>query len=147
MALVSSSSVKTGNEVFTVGFPNIGLQGTEPKYTQGTISSLTGIANSPRHFQISTPVQPGNSGGPLIDVDGNVIGVIVARLSEKNTLITTGMLPENVNYAIKSSFILPLFETIPELNNELSKSQDSKLKDRTKQIEYAKTAAVLIVTY
>ena len=73
--IVSSSKVKAGDRVFTLGFPNIHLQGTEVKYTEGTISSLSGVANNPRYFQISTPVQSGNSGGPLVNEKGQVVGI------------------------------------------------------------------------
>ena len=56
-----------GEEVFTIGFPNIDVQGLEPKYTDGKISSLAGLTDDPREYQISVPVQPGNSGGPLLN--------------------------------------------------------------------------------
>jgi len=102
----SSREVKVGQEIFTLGFPNIQFQGMEAKYTQGNISSLTGFADDPRLFQISTAVQPGNSGGPLLNAEGQVVGLIVAKLDEIATAKETGSLPQNVNYALKSSFVL-----------------------------------------
>jgi serine protease Do len=69
-----------GNAVATVGFPNIGMQGFAPKLAKGKIASLSGAADDPRYFQISVPVQPGNSGGALVDEHGNVVGVVSAKL-------------------------------------------------------------------
>lgn len=105
---VKSDKVMKGDRVFTLGYPNISIQGVELKFTEGSISSLTGIKDQPNTFQISVPVQPGNSGGPLIDSFGNVVGLVVAKLSAKATLQSSGALPENINYAIKSNYLLEL---------------------------------------
>ena len=118
LEIVSSSAVAVGDKIFTIGFPNVPIQGTEPKYTDGTISSLSGIDNNIRHFQISIPVQPGNSGGPLLSAKGEIIGVIVSRLDDIGMLEATGTLPQNVNYAVKSAFILPLLENLPAGNHQ-----------------------------
>lgn len=104
-----SRGVKLGDSVFTIGFPNTEIQGTEPKLTRGEVSSLAGIQDDPRQFQISAAIQPGNSGGPLVDTNGNVVGIIMARLSDIATLRLTGTLPQNVNYALKSSFVSPFW--------------------------------------
>ena len=120
------------------------MQGTEVKYTDGSISSLFGIANNPRHFQISTPVQSGNSGGPLVNEKGQVVGIVIAKLDEKATYEITGDLPENVNYAVKSSFILPFLEAIPEL--PIADNKEQQL-DRATVIEKAKDSVVLILCY
>ena len=115
LTLRASTDVALGDDVFTIGFPNPQLQGFAPKLTQGTISGTAGIQDDPRHFQVSIPVQPGNSGGPLIDDKGYAIGIVSATLSAAAMLKTSGQLPQNVNYAIKSAYILPLLEgKIPE---------------------------------
>ncbi len=142
LLLSDSSEIKTGDTVFTLGFPQVELQGTEPKYTEGSISSISGIANDRKYFQISVPVQPGNSGGPLLDSGGGVVGLITSRLDDINTLTISGLLPQNVNYALKSSFIFPLLGPLSEI--ELEKS--SKL-EKSEAIERAKNAVVLIVCY
>jgi S1-C subfamily serine protease len=102
---ISTNDAALGDSVFTIGFPDIVLQGTQPKFTDGKISSLTGLMDDPAEYQISVPVQPGNSGGPLVDLRGCVQGVIVARLDESASLRSVGSLPQNVNYAIKSRLL------------------------------------------
>src|SRR5206468_2955768 len=106
LPLAASRAVKLGGTVATVGFPNIGLQGFAPKLAKGEIASLSGAGDDARYFQISVPVQPGNSGGALVDERGNVVGVVAAKLSARAALAASGALPENVNYAVKSSFVL-----------------------------------------
>src|SRR5213596_4025071 len=106
MPAAASRAVKLGGTVATVGFPNIGLQGFAPKLAKGEIAALSGAGDDARYFQISVPVQPGNSGGALVDDRGNVVGVVSAKLDAAAALTTTGTLPENVNYAVKSGFLL-----------------------------------------
>lgn len=78
--------VGLGEAVMTIGFPNIQVQGFSPKLTRGEISALRGIQDDPRVFQISVPLQPGNSGGPLIDSSGNAIGITTAQLDALTAL-------------------------------------------------------------
>src|SRR5213593_2432744 len=111
--------VKPGDTVATAGFPNIGLQGFAPKLAKGEIASLSGASDDPRYFQISVPMQPGNSGGALVDERGNVVGVVSAKLSARAALLASGALPENVNYAVKSSFLLGFLESVPEVSAKL----------------------------
>ena len=86
LPVVSSRAVKMGSTVATVGFPNIGLQGFAPKLAKGEIAALSGAQDDPRYFQISVPVQPGNSGGALVDERGNVVGVVAAKLMRRQPL-------------------------------------------------------------
>jgi serine protease Do len=129
-----------------VGFPNIGLQGFAPKFARGEIGSLSGLEDDARYFQISVPVQPGNSGGALVDERGNVVGVVSGKLNPKATLYTSGSLPENVNYAVKSSFLLGFLESVPEVAAKLKEpnATDMKFDD---VVEQAKEAAVLVLVY
>ncbi len=95
LQVVPIRAVHTGSTVATLGFPNIGLQGFSPKQSKGEIAGMSGIQDDARHFQISTPIQPGNSGGALLDERGNVVGVVVAKLSQRAALAATGTLDEN----------------------------------------------------
>lgn len=108
LAVKADTGAAIGDSVFTLGFPRPDTQGMNAKYTEGTISSLTGIKDSRNHFQVSVPIQPGNSGGALVDDSGAVVGIIVATLNHQATLNSSSGLPQNVNYAIKSSLLLSL---------------------------------------
>ena len=125
--LITSRKTKIGNTVYAMGFPNVQLQGLSPKFTSGLISSLTGLRDDPKHFQISVPVQPGNSGGALVDNRGNAIGVVTAKLSQKAAINTTGTIAENVNYALKSSYVLILLESLPEISDKLADENSSEM--------------------
>jgi S1-C subfamily serine protease len=117
MPIASSYQITLGQPVMTIGFPNPGVQGMEPKYTQGTVSALTGVADNPNTLQISVPVQPGNSGGALVDMAGRVIGVVVSRLDAVAMVKLTGALSENTNYAVKSSHVLTMLPGLPAANS------------------------------
>ena len=146
LPVVSSRTVKMGSTVTTVGFPNIGLQGFAPKLAKGEIAALSGLQDDPRYFQISVPVQPGNSGGALVDERGNVVGVVAAKLNVAAAVATSGALPENVNYAVKSSFLLGFLESVPEV---AAKLKEPNTKDRTFEdvVKSAEQAAVLVLVY
>ena len=80
-----------------------GIAGTSMHLTSGNVSALAGVDDDRRFFSFTAPVQPGNSGGPLIDARGAVLGLVVARLSEDFIAETTGSLPQNVNYALNEA--------------------------------------------
>ena len=83
-----------------LGFPYYALAGTSLNLTSGNVSALRGIDDDARFFSFTAPVQPGNSGGPLIGPGGAVMGIVVARLSEDFIADATGTVPQNVNYAL-----------------------------------------------
>jgi S1-C subfamily serine protease len=102
-----------GSKVFTIGYPHPDLMGKEPKLTDGIVSSLSGIGNDPRVYQISVPIQSGNSGGPLLNMNGEVVGIVVAKLRAAKVLKLSGDLPQNVNYAVKAGYLRMLVESLP----------------------------------
>jgi len=91
---------RLGGAVYAAGFPYSGVLSGSVNFTAGNISALSGIRNDTRYLQFTAPVQPGNSGGPLVDNQGNVIGVVTARLPDIEILKASGSLPQNVNFAI-----------------------------------------------
>jgi TPR repeat protein len=146
LPVVSSRSARLGATVATVGFPNTGLQGFEPKLSKGDISSLAGVQDDVRYFQISVPVQPGNSGGPLVDEHGNVVGVVSAQLSQKAALESTGTLAQSVNYAVKSSYLLSFLEAVPEVSAGMPDAKTHEQKFEA-VVDDVKKATVLILGY
>jgi S1-C subfamily serine protease len=98
-----ANPVRRGESVVTYGFPLAGLLAAGPTLTTGEVSALAGLANNEQHFQISAPVQQGNSGGPLLDRQGNVMGVIVSKLNAQRIAQRTGDIPQNVNFAVKGT--------------------------------------------
>ena len=95
-----SDPAKLGEAIGVIGYPLTGILSTEPKATFGEVSSVAGINNDYTLLQISAPVQPGNSGGPVFDMSGNVIGVIVSEVSSA-LAAKIGAVPQNVNFAIR----------------------------------------------
>ena len=112
--LGDSSQARMGEKIFTIGYPASKIMGEKPKYSEGVINAMTGLKDDPAFFQVSVPVQPGNSGGPLFNERGEVIGITTASLSSL-AMDAMGAIAQNVNYAIKSSFVKNLLSTIPEL--------------------------------
>jgi S1-C subfamily serine protease len=100
---ISTKSSDVGSNVFVLGYPLKAMMGDEIKLTNGIISSKSGFQGDVTSYQISVPLQPGNSGGPLFDANGNLIGVV-------NSKLTIG---ENVSYAIKSSYLTNLIDLLP----------------------------------
>jgi serine protease Do len=85
-----------GSNVFTLGFPYVQSMGKDVKLTNGIINSSSGFENDTRYYQFSAEIQPGNSGGPLFDSDGNVVGLVSAKHNKAT----------NAGYALKSKFIV-----------------------------------------
>ena len=144
LPIAPSKEARPGTSVFTVGFPNIQLQGFDPKLTKGEISSQTGFQDDPRQWQISVPIQPGNSGGPLCDENGNLIGIVLATLDPLKMAKLAGEIPQNVNYAVKSSYIIPLLDDVQNLPQPLTVSSGAKFED---VVGKAQKSVVLILVY
>lgn len=108
LALGSASGALRGEEVMTLGYPLVEIQGEGQKAAFGRINALSGLADDIRYMQIDVPVQPGNSGGPLLNEHGVVIGLVSATVDQGVVLRASGTLAQNVNYALKADYILPL---------------------------------------
>jgi len=96
-------AIRPGDQVVAVGFPLQGFVASEPSVTTGNVSALAGPGDDARFLQITTPLQPGNSGGPVLDLAGNVVGIVVAQLDALRVARVTGAFPQNVNFAIHGS--------------------------------------------
>lgn len=101
--VIASRASDVGSSVFVLGYPLRATMGDEVKLTNGIISSKSGFQGDVTSYQITAPVQPGNSGGPLFDVKGNIIGIINAK----------HVGAENASYAIKASYLMNLIDLMP----------------------------------
>jgi S1-C subfamily serine protease len=101
-AKIRDRSIRSGDSVTAIGFPFHGLLTSDFTVTTGIVSSLSGVRNDSRFLQISAAVQPGNSGGPLLDSSGEIVGMVAAKLNALGVLRATGNIPENINFAIKT---------------------------------------------
>jgi serine protease Do len=111
--LSSSNHVTLGQHVSTIGYPLTPMLGSNPKFSEGVVSSKTGFQDDPRSLQISAQIQPGSSGSPLFDTDGNVIGIVVATLDAGKVYQAVSSVPQNVNFAIKADYLLNLVGMLP----------------------------------
>jgi S1-C subfamily serine protease len=108
----AGAQVQPGESVVVIGYPLNGFLGSSPQVTTGNVSSLIGIGDDTRGLQFTAPVQKGNSGGPLLDADGTVVGVVSAKLDVARIHALTGDVPQNVNFAIKSTVVRSFLEAI-----------------------------------
>ncbi|ALN71992.1 hypothetical protein M673_04645 [Aureimonas sp. AU20] len=98
---IISSKPRLGEDILALGFPLRSILADSLNVTRGNISSLMGLMNDANYLQISAPVQPGNSGGPLIDLAGRVVGVVTAKLNAVAVADLTGDIPQSINFAIR----------------------------------------------
>jgi serine protease Do len=104
------SAVRLGEGIAVFGFPLSGLLATSGNFTIGNIAALAGPHDDTRIIQISAPVQPGNSGGPVLDQSGNVTGIVLAKLNALKLAAITEDLAQNINFGIKSSVAISFVE-------------------------------------
>lgn len=97
--------IRPAESVVALGYPYAGLLSTMPQSSTGTVTALAGIGDDTRLMQISAPIQPGNSGGPIFDLSGNVVGTVVSTLDAIAIAELTGSVPQNVNFGIKASVV------------------------------------------
>jgi len=119
-------------DIVVAGFPFGDRVSSSLKFTKGIVSSLSGIGNNYSEIQIDAALQPGNSGGPIIDEYGNIIAVAVAKLDMKKILKDYGVIPENTNFGIKTSAVRNLLQgnavsTKPPNTGILSKQELSRI--------------------
>ncbi len=131
-----------GAEVFTIGFPLNTVMGSNYKVANGIISSRTGLNDDVREYQITVPIQPGNSGGPLFNKDGNIVGITTARLNGE----AVGTHVENVNYAVKSLYLLNAINSVSGIE-DMPEGSSLVGKSMEEQIAVLKNYIVLIKIY
>ena len=133
---ILSKSIDVGSSVFTMGYPMTDVLGNEVKVTDGLISSKTGYEGDIVTYQISAPIQPGNSGGALFDKKGHLVGIT-------NAGIPSG---DNIGYAIKSSYLINLIDSAP-INISLPKGGNLTGKDLPSIIKLYSPYIAIIKVY
>ena len=99
------NEIRIGESVFAVGFPLTGLVSSSSIVTTGSVNAVAGPRDDSRLMQISAPIQPGNSGGAVLDNDGHLIGVVTSELNGALLTLIAGIMPQNVNFAVKSVIV------------------------------------------
>jgi S1-C subfamily serine protease len=97
---------RLGDSVAIFGFPYAGLLSSGGNFTLGNVASLSGIQDDTRFVQVSAPTQPGNSGGPLLNMSGDVIGVVVSQINALAMMKAGNSIPQNVNFAIQAPIVM-----------------------------------------
>ena len=125
---LSASRPELLQDVYVAGYPFGKAISASVKVTKGIISSLTGIGNNSSNIQIDAALQRGNSGGPIIDDLGNVVGVAVSKLDAKYMFDNFGSIPENTNFGIKSNIVRNILDSNDVNNPSANRSEISKSK-------------------
>ena len=107
----TARAVRPGESVVAYGFPLTGTLSSGGTVTSGNVNALSGLGDDTRYLQISAPVQPGNSGGPLLDSTGAVVGVVTSQINAVRVARSTGSVPQNVNFAIKVDVVKTFLDT------------------------------------
>jgi S1-C subfamily serine protease len=136
---------RVGETVFVYGFPLAGLLSSSGNFTVGNITSVAGLGDDSRILQISAPVQPGNSGGPLLDKFGNVVGIIVSKLNALRLAQVTQDMAQNINFAIKASIAANFLEVnnVPTQAGSIAQQLEAtEIAERAKQFTVQVTCKV-----
>lgn len=139
VGIETSTTATLGEPIFTIGFPYATALGFDPKFADGSISGLRGLEND-RLFQITVPIQPGNSGGPVVNDRGGVIGIVVSHMNDLAMLKETGSLPQNLSFAIKS-------DELGQLLRGLNLPKLTPTKNRTAAITRVQAAACEVIAF
>ncbi len=136
-------NVKDGDKVFTVGYPLTAELGRRPRISEGIINSTVGFGDDPRMMQMSVPIQPGNSGGPLFNVHGEVVGIVTSTANNAYFIAQQGTIPQNVNFAVKINYLGNLLQRLPRDNRFVTSTSLQNLSAAELMQSY-KSSIVLI---
>lgn len=122
-------SASLGSRVFTIGYPHSDLLGVSPKVTSGEVSGTLPL--DPTKLMISVPVQSGNSGGPLINMNGEAVGLVIQKLNATKVFKETGDLTENTNFALRARYVDALIDDQPKIDTDVGfpKVKGNQLED------------------
>ena len=104
------SAPRLGEVIVVFGFPLAQTLASTGNLTTGNITALAGLGDDSRYYQVSAPIQPGNSGGEILDMNADVVGIVESKLNALAVAAANGDIPKNVNFAVKSSIALNFLE-------------------------------------
>jgi S1-C subfamily serine protease len=130
--------IESGQEVFTLGYPLTELLGEEVKFTDGVVSSTRGLGDNQNIFQMTVPIQPGNSGGPVVNYKGQIVGIATSQAGVETFVKLTGAFPQSINWAVRSEYAQILTGIAPATPVSVS---------RDEAIRRAKKAVCRVVVY
>ena len=134
IASIREKPIHPGDSVIAIGYPLHGLLTSDFTVTTGVVNSLSGMLNDTRFLQISAPIQPGNSGGPLLDAGGEIVGMVASKLNALKVARATGDIPQNINFAIKTGALRDF------LDNSVVAYQTVDAKTELKTADIARNA-------
>lgn len=137
----SAARARLGQPIIVMGYPLRDILASSVSVSTGAISALAGPGDDTTLLQITAPVQPGNSGGPLLDQSGNVVGIVSSKIDALSLAIATGDIPQNVNFAINGLAVRTFLDT----NKVHYLSSPSTAKKETPQIAEQARNAVLAI--
>ena len=138
---LAAKQPRLGAKVAVLGYPLPDLLGIKIQATTGEISGLRGLGDDQRFYQISAPVQSGNSGGPLLNQEGEVVGIVSSKLNAMKIMEASGEVPQNVNFSMKYPYVKALIESA----GIATKSANKKMNNLEDAIHNAKNSVYLIV--
>ena len=128
LSIGETIGVGIGEEVYTIGYPSVAYLGSGAKLTDGVVSSMTGLQNDNSFMQVTVPIQPGNSGGPLVLREtGEVIGIITSTAAVESFYKETGSLPQNINWAVKADYVRLLIQGLVDPQKDGSSRKTSEV--------------------
>jgi len=140
--LLREEDVRLGEKVLVAGYPYGDVFSNTIKVTSGIVSATRGAGDDSGQFQLDAAVQPGNSGGPIYDSGGNIIGVVISQLDKLKVAKAIGSLPENVNFGIKASTVRQFLMS----NGLPSKKANQAEKKSTEQLaEIAQNQTLMVI--
>jgi S1-C subfamily serine protease len=110
---LAEARTRLGSSVFTIGFPRIDVMGKTPKLSNGVISGLQGLRDDPCSYQTTVPIQPGNSGGPIFNLNGEVVGIVASMVGIRDEASGAISQLPNISCAIKIECLKELFPHLP----------------------------------
>ena len=145
--LAGRNTTRQGDVVIAIGYPLQGYLAAQMNVTTGTISALAGPRNDTRLMQLTAPIQVGNSGGPVLNVFGEITGLVVSKLKADTILKITGDVPQNINFAIKLQ-MLEAFLEAHEVSYKKAKAGPTEPPKKTAEIaKSARTYAVAVTCF